>query len=235
MIKQFIDSAVLDKSIMMAPTNLLPLLLFVLPILFTAICADHTSLTSTLMFPMACSKQINTCNNPSLYHISTGLQEQQVAQFYSVNTSQFTPITHVNRQDYLINVPCSCKDINGTTAYFYDTTYTVQQNDTFDKVSSAIYSGQVWRVGGEEISFIVGDEVPIHLLCGCVESETQNVVTYTVQGNDTLSFISTLLSANVSDIESMNRQLIQNPNFIDVGSVLFVPMENNGTLVTMGG
>lgn len=63
------------------------------------------------------------------------------------------------------------------------------------------------------------------LLCGCVEDDSQIMVTYTVEQSDTLVDIATLLSATISEIESYNKILTQNPGFLDVGWVLFVPVE----------
>lgn len=44
----------------------------------------------------------------------------------------------------------------------------------------------------------------------------------------TLSQIAQFLSANLSEIERLNGGLKQNPSFIDVGWVLFAPMEMTG-------
>ncbi|KAA8542264.1 hypothetical protein F0562_023600 [Nyssa sinensis] len=78
----------------------------------------------------------------------------------------------------------------------------------------------------EEKSYLfAGNTVTMHLVCGCAERESQVVVTYTVQEDDTLSEIAELLSAKVSGIENLNGRLAQNPDFINVGWVLFVPME----------
>lgn len=104
----------------------------------------------------------------------------------------------------------------------------MQQNDTFVNVSTQIYSGQAWSFGGEESRFIAGHVVDIYLPCGCTESKSQIVVTYTVQPHDTVSDIATLLSAGVNGIESMNKNRIQNSEFIDVGWVLFIPREKKG-------
>ncbi|KAF8016499.1 hypothetical protein BT93_H1882 [Corymbia citriodora subsp. variegata] len=68
----------------------------------------------------------------------------------------------------------------------------------------------------------------MYLLCGCVEGDSQTVVTYSVQQHDTLTNIADLLSAELSSIQSMNPDLIQNSNSIGVGWVLFVPMESKG-------
>ncbi|XVF29306.1 hypothetical protein REPUB_Repub15cG0109600 [Reevesia pubescens] len=202
------------------------ILLFLAAALFSITFASKVSPESSFMYPFACSKSsIKTCN-ASLYHIDYGLDKEQISTFYNINTSQINPIFHGNKQDYLISsLPCSCKDVNSSTAYFYDTSYVVQQNDTFINVSTQIYSGQAFDVGE---SLIVGNKVAMHLLCGCLESESQIIVTYTVQQNDTLSDIASLLSANVSDIVRMNRNLIPNPDIIDVGWVLFVPTDEDG-------
>lgn len=54
------------------------------------------------------------------------------------------------------------------------------------------------------------------------------MVTYTVQEMDTLPDIANLLSAEVSEIENVNKVLLRNPGFIKVGWVLYVPMYKNG-------
>lgn len=209
----------------MATLYLFPCLLF-----FSSLASAFGSgipIKPSVMDSFPCNEHINTCN-ALLYHINQGLPVERIASFYSANPSQIKQIFRGNQKDYLITVPCSCKDVNGTRGYFYDTSYKVQPNDTFVNVSAMIYSGQAWKVGGEENYFIAGVAVPIHLLCGCVETGTQVVVTYTVQQQDTLSNIATLLSAEISGIESMNKMVAQNPGYIDVCWVLFVPMELNG-------
>lgn len=168
-----------------------------------------------------------TCN-ASLYHINIDLKVEEVATFYTVSTSEIRPIEHNKKQDYLISVPCSCKNISGTVAYFYDTTYKVKQSDTFYDVSTKIYSGQPLYVEEEIRNFKIDVDFPIHLPCGCVQSQSQIVVTYTVQEHDTLSDIGTLLSAKIENIEKMNKNMTENPSYIVVGWVLFVPMEKNG-------
>ncbi|KAF3431215.1 hypothetical protein FNV43_RR25945 [Rhamnella rubrinervis] len=183
----------------MATYDLLPyLLLSLLTILFSGISADtNVFIKSSLMIPFSCSSQVKTCN-ASLYHINYGtLTEAQLAAFYSVNVSQLKPIVYGDRQDYLITVPCSCNSISRTTGYFYDTSYRVKPGDSFEDVSTQIYSGQALKVGAE--TFVPDTDFTMHLLCGCVESDSQVVGTYTVQ----------------------------NPAFIDIGWVLFVPMEKN--------
>ncbi|KAF9604341.1 hypothetical protein IFM89_006348 [Coptis chinensis] len=133
------------------------------------------------------------------------------------------------KQDYLVSVPCGCKDVDGTVGYFYDTSYKVQTGDTVYNVATEIYSGQAWKAG-EEGLIAAGEIIPIHLVCGCLEGVSQVVVTYTVQDLDTISGIAGLLSSTVEGIQSLNpATLTQNPGFLDVGWVLFVPMQMNGT------
>ncbi|KAM7475501.1 hypothetical protein LguiB_022744 [Lonicera macranthoides] len=150
----------------------------------------------------------------------------QIASFYSVNTSQIRPISRGNKQDFMIYVPCTCKDLYEANRYFYDTSYKVQEGDLVESISEEFYSGQVLKDTAEELQFIAGNMVTMHLVCGCVEREV--VVTYTVQEDDTLLAIAELLSAKVSEIENLNAKLTQNPGYIDVGWVLFVPMETKG-------
>nr|AZL93826.1 LysM receptor kinase [Ceanothus thyrsiflorus] len=213
------------KNTAMETHDLLPYLLLLLATLFSGASTNiDVSIKSTLMSPFSCSSQIKTCN-ASLYHINYGtFREDQIAAFYSVNVSQMKPIS--NKPDYLITVPCSCKTIGGTTGYFYDTVYKVEPGDTFEDVSAQVYSGQAFNVGTQKL--MPETDLTMHLLCGCVESYSQTVATYTVQLHDTISSIATLLSAKVENVVSMNRNMTENPAFIDIGWVLFVPMEKNG-------
>ncbi|XWS63707.1 hypothetical protein CRYUN_Cryun06bG0124700 [Craigia yunnanensis] len=188
-----------------------------LPILVTLlarICAADVS-----MYPFACSQDIRKCD--ALLHINSGLEKEQIASYYSVDPSTFRPISRGNNQDYLIPVPCSCEDIgNGTKGYFYDASYTVQENDMFADVSAHIYSRQALGVGGEEGNFNTGNKVSMHLLCGCLESQSEIIVTYTVQPGD-------VLSANINDVQSLNSNLTFDPDVIFTGWVLYVPIEND--------
>ncbi|KAI9174640.1 hypothetical protein LWI28_020510 [Acer negundo] len=203
------------------------LLISILTAVFTSVLSSNVFIKSTIMYPFSCSNHTWTCNS-YLYHISKGNSQEEMASFYSVNVSDIKPISHGFKKDYLVSVPCSCKDVNGTQGYFYDTFYKVQSGDTFANISGEFYSGQAWRVAGEKKLFVAGDTISIHLICGCLEVESQEVVTYTVQEHDTLSGIAALLSATVDDIENLNERSTQNPNFIDVGWVLFVPREREG-------
>eukprot|EP00257_Ricinus_communis_P027274 XP_025014688.1 uncharacterized protein LOC112536276 [Ricinus communis] len=197
------------------------LLLFLFPLL-----ASLTApvFASNSMYPFNCSDTANGCL-AFLYHNNQGLQQEQIAAFYNVSLTEISPIPRGDSQDYIISVIAACKNINGTTAYFYDAPYTVQQNDTFVTVSEQIYSGQAWGVGDEESKFITGNVVSMHLLFGCVASDSQFVVTYTVQQNDTISDIANRLSSTVSGIQSMNSLLITDPNMLVAGWVLFVPVQ----------
>lgn len=54
-------------------------------------------------------------------------------------------------------------------------------------------------------------------------------ITYTVQQQDILPSISTLLSAEVGGIERLNKLVAESGGYIDVGCLLYVPMELKGT------
>ncbi|PSR89559.1 LysM domain receptor-like kinase [Actinidia chinensis var. chinensis] len=185
-------------------------------------------ISSTLMYPLTCSNKVQACTS-YLYHISRGQKLEQIASLYSVNTSQIKPITHGTKEDYLVSVPCTCQDVGGTSGYFYDTRYSVRSGDTFENITREFYSGQVLKVGGEKEKFVNGSAVTLHLICGCVERESQEVVTYTVQKDDTLSGIAEIISTTVTTIENFNTHLTKDPSYIDVGWVLFVPREKRGT------
>ncbi|XVF85033.1 hypothetical protein PTKIN_Ptkin17bG0086200 [Pterospermum kingtungense] len=205
---------------MASPHLLVSLPLWV--ILLTRICV-----ADVFMYPFLCSQGIKTCD-AWLYHTNNGVGKNQIASYYSVDSSTFHPISRGKNRDYLIPVPCSCQDLgNGTEGYFYDASYMVQEHDTFVDVSARIYNGQALEVGGEEKTFITGNKVSMHLLCGCQENQSETVVTYTVHQGEVLSDIATLLSANLNDIQSLNSNLTQNPDFIIAGSVLYVPVEKD--------
>ncbi|KAI3899237.1 hypothetical protein MKW92_044796 [Papaver armeniacum] len=81
-----------------------------------------------------------------------------------------------------------------------------------------IYSGQAWEADGEKSVFITGNDVPINLV----------FATYTVQDKDTLSMIADLFSTDIGEIERLNPQMTQKKGFLDIGWVLFVPIDKNG-------
>ncbi|KAK7275646.1 hypothetical protein RIF29_16766 [Crotalaria pallida] len=212
----------------MASLNYLsPLLPLLATLIVTVYGFNNASIEPAASFiePFNCSEQITTCN-ALLYHIDHNFKIEEIASFYNVNSTQIKPITHGNNQDYLIQVPCSCKNTNNLSGYFYDTSYIVKPNDTFFNVSEQIYGGQAWPI--QDSILVPGEELPIHLVCGCAEPEigaSHIIVTYTVQANDTLEGIATLLSSDTKSIVSLNKVLQQNPSFIDVGWVLFVKMK----------
>ncbi|KAI3698493.1 hypothetical protein L2E82_42080 [Cichorium intybus] len=173
--------------------------------------------------PFTCIQQSTTCK--SILYQHNQLTKNNISSLYSVNTSQIHTITHGDKQDYLVTVPCYCQNVNNTVAYFYNTIYSVTPGDTFSNVSDQFYSGQAWDEG---TSFKANTNATMHLLCGCTKSDSQVMVTYTVQEMDTLPDIARLLSAEVSEIEDVNKGFLQKPGFIEVGWVLFVPMYKNG-------
>ncbi|KAL3748155.1 hypothetical protein ACJRO7_009394 [Eucalyptus globulus] len=182
---------------------------------------------TSLMCPFPCSEALQSCNS-YLYHISRGRHVEEIASLYSVNMSEIKPIIHGVKQDYLVSVPCTCTYLNGTNRYSYDTSYKVKPDDSFARVYNDFYSGQTYNVTGEDV-FNAGNTVIMHLLCSCVQEGSQEIVIYTVQEHDTLSQIAHLLSSNLSEVEKLNPKLTQDPGYIDVGWVLYIPMENRAT------
>ncbi|KAF9677880.1 hypothetical protein SADUNF_Sadunf08G0153700 [Salix dunnii] len=211
----------------MAIHNFLPgLLITLLATLVAIVFSSDDSTNSQNMYPFTCSdsEDIRICN-ASLYHTNyDGLKKEQLASIYGVSPSQIISISSASRQDYLVTVPCSCKNISGTIGYFYDAIHNVSQGEMFFNVSAQIFNGQAWWVEDEARLFNPGYNFSMHLLCGCTRIKSQIVVTYTVQLHDTLSDISSRLSSTVGGIQSMNINLIKNPSSINVDWVLFVPM-----------
>lgn len=178
--------------------------------------------SETQMYPFTCS-EIQSCS--ALLYQHNGYQVDIVASLYSVNASAIKPIPYADRQDYLVSVNCLCQNVEGTRGYFYDVVYEPKHGDIFYEVSNQNFSGQVWSNGNTSLN--VGENKTLHLLCGCVEIESQVVVTYTVQPTDTLSYIANLLSAQIDGIEKLNTYL-KTPDFIKEGWLLYVPMEKYG-------
>ncbi|XP_020552064.1 lysM domain receptor-like kinase 3 isoform X1 [Sesamum indicum] len=203
----------------MACKNCNPLFFLLVQILFMTTSAEKH------MHPFTCSDKIQSCS--ALLYQHNGFQRNEIASLYSVNASEIKPASYANKQDYLVPVNCSCKNVNGTVGYFYDVVYKPKPNDTFYDVTNQNFSGQVWGVG-IDTNLTAGVETTLHLLCGCVDDDSQVVVTYTVQPHDTVSTIATLLSAEVDGIENLNPYLAPNPSYIDVGWLLYVPMEKYG-------
>lgn len=177
------------------------------------------------MEPFKCSTKMRTCN-ASLYHINYNHNIEEIANFYSIDPSQIKPIIRSTKQDYLVKVPCSCKNTKDLSGYFYETTYKVSPNETSVDVMNLIYSGQAWQVNED---LVANENVTIHIPCGCSEFESQIVVTYTVQQSDTPTSISLLLNATIDGMVRMNQILGPNPTFIDIGWVLYVPKELKGS------
>ncbi|KAH6809600.1 hypothetical protein C2S51_027383 [Perilla frutescens var. frutescens] len=184
-----------------------------------------SSISDAQMNLFTCLDKIQSCN--ALLYQHNGYQVDEIAPLYSVNESEIKPIPYADRQDYLVSVNCSCQNVNGTRGYFYDVVYEPRQNDIFYEVSNQNFSGQVWSIG-VDTNLTAGKNKTLHLLCGCVDKDSQIVVTYTVQPTDTLSSIAALLSAEVDGTENLNTNLKSNPSFIQPGWILYVPMEKYG-------
>nr|GMD70766.1 lysM domain receptor-like kinase 3 [Ipomoea batatas] len=212
----------------MAKLPTLSFFILLVCLLFNIVYGFPTQISNIIPFP--CYTNIPTCTSALYQH--NGLDQESISTLYSISPSNIYPISRNNvndtKQDYLVAVPCSCKDVNGTVAYFYETPYTLQQNDTFAAVSINSYSGQAWKVGGEERSYKAGDTVTMHLLCGCLGNNAGTslplVTTYTIQPEDTLPSIADLLSSQVGDILKLNPNLAKSPGFIDVGWLIYVPL-----------
>nr|XP_043638603.1 lysM domain receptor-like kinase 3 [Erigeron canadensis] len=187
---------------------------------FKQVLSVNVVIKSTLIYPLTCSNYTHTCDS-YLYHISKGHNIEEIASFYSVNPSKITPIKHNTNIDYLVSVQCACKKDNSSDDYYmYDSAYKRKPGESVNYITDEYYSGQVWNVSGVD-----EEELTVHLVCGCVEDESQNVVTYAIQAEDTLIGVSELLNAKEREVENLNKVLTKDPNYIDVGWVLFVPME----------
>ncbi|KAJ0571267.1 putative protein kinase RLK-Pelle-RLCK-IXb family [Helianthus annuus] len=179
--------------LMASSTHFLYLTFFIAS--FTQVFPLNEVMKSSLMYPLTCSDYTHTCDS-YLYHISKGHKLDEIASFYSVNTSRITPVNHQSNLDYLVSVRCACeKDNNGNGYYLYDSVYKRKPGESVRYVSDEYYSGQVWYVSGED-----EEQLTLHLVCGCLDDESRKVVTYTIQAQDTLLGVSQLLSAKENEL-----------------------------------
>ncbi|KAL8215916.1 hypothetical protein R6Q57_022753 [Mikania cordata] len=211
------------SSLMASSTHFFYLTFFIT--CFTHVVPINVVMKSTLMYPLTCSDYTHTCES-YLYHISKHHKLEEISSFYSVNTSRITPINHNSYLDYLVSVQCACEKDNSNNGYYlYDTVYKRKPGESVEYISDEYYSGQVWYVSGEEEQ--QQQQLTLHLVCGCLEDESQKVVTYTIQPADTLIGISKLLSANKNEVENLNKVLTKDPNYMDIRWVIYVPQEKN--------
>lgn len=204
----------------MAHLRYIPLIFLILPIFII-----ETRASEKHVDPFPCSTKIQSCN--SLLYQHNGFQKDQISSLYSVSASEIMPVSDSNGQDYLVPVNCSCKNVDGTLGYFYDVVYKPKQHDIFYDVSNQNFSGQVWD-GVKNTNLSAGVGKTLHLLCGCVDNDSEIVVTYTVQEQDTVSSIANLLSAQIDGIENLNAYLDPKTSYIQAGWLLYVPMEKFG-------
>ncbi|GFZ03886.1 protein kinase superfamily protein [Actinidia rufa] len=135
-------------------------------------------ISSSLMYPLSCFDNVKACTF-YLYHIPRGHILEQIPSLYSVNTSQIKPHNSWHQR----RLPGIC----------------------------SLYLPRCrWhqQVRGEKEKFVNGSAVTLHLVCGCVERETQEVATYTVQNNDTISGIAEIISTTVTTIEKTSANIL---------------------------
>ncbi|XP_020705880.2 lysM domain receptor-like kinase 3 [Dendrobium catenatum] len=196
-----------------------PFLLFLLSISSISLASAGNS-----SFPILCKTPSSspTCNS-FLYAQSQNLPVSTVAAIYSANASLSRNLTRsTGITDYLLQVPCTCTATSqGTTALFYDTNYRVIAGDTADYITSSVFSGLAWNI---DPGLQAGQLITVHLPCGCLPGGEAMIVSYAVETGDTLLKIAEMFSADTIETVKMNSQLAANPDFLNLGWLLFVPM-----------
>ncbi|WVZ70153.1 hypothetical protein U9M48_018841 [Paspalum notatum var. saurae] len=174
--------------------------------------------------PMQCDVvSSNPSCSASLYVTPAGRNLSQIVSIFNGNSSLIHPIKRSSgSEDLLVGVPCVCQVINDTmTGLFHDTQYYVRQDDTPDNVTANTFSGLAMNLGNGSLYY--NTTIPVYLPCGCSSIAAEGVLSYPVQGHDTLSTIASLFRSTPQDIVNLNPSL-SNPDFIQTGWILFVPM-----------
>ncbi|KAM0900928.1 hypothetical protein ACQ4PT_020316 [Festuca glaucescens] len=170
--------------------------------------------------PMQCdAASFNPLCSSYLYVTPGGRSLSQIASDFNGTASLIQPIRRLSgSEDLLVRVPCVCEAINSTmNGLFHDTEYK-GPNDTAANISSNNFSGLAWNITATSNKTTV-----VHLVCGCSSMAPEGVLSYTVQSRDTLSNIAALFRSGSREILSLNPG-VTNPDFINPGWILFVPM-----------
>nr|XP_009385427.1 PREDICTED: lysM domain receptor-like kinase 3 [Musa acuminata subsp. malaccensis] len=194
-------------------------------LLFIFLLLPHGEADVQAVNPMECPKPspVPACS-AFLYVVPRGHNASDTAARYSADASLVEPIRRPSgATDFLVAVPCACEAAGNATALFHDTVYLVQPHDTASGVTDVVFSGLAWRVPENITDFA---SITVRLPCGCSET---TVVSYAVQSGDTLTSISELLDSDVEAIKAMNPELMPNPDFLNPGQLLFVPMGVHGS------
>ncbi|RRT44953.1 hypothetical protein B296_00029214 [Ensete ventricosum] len=197
------------------------LLLFILLLLLFL----HGEADVQVVNPMECPKPspVPACS-AFLYVVPRGHNASDTAARYSADASLVEPIRRPSgATDFLVAVPCACDAAGNATALFHDTVYPVQPHDTATGITYVVFSGLAWRVPENITEFVT---ITVRLPCGC---SAASVVSYAVQSGDTLTSISDLLDSDVEAITAMNPELTPNPDYLNPGQLLFVPMGVHGS------
>ncbi|CAO2190590.1 unnamed protein product [Urochloa humidicola] len=185
----------------------------------------RSSIASTAVWqPMYCNAvSINPSCKSFLYVTPEGRNLSETVSVFNGNASLIQTIKRLSgSEDLLMGVPCVCEAINDTTtAFFHDTRYKVEKDDTPDTVKINKFSGLAMNVGDGKL-LIENDTITVHLPCGCSSTASDGVLSYAVQEEDTLSTIATLFKSSSQDILNLNPS-VTNPDFIKPGWILFVP------------
>lgn len=110
------------------------------------------------------------------------------------------------------------------------TKYIVQAGDTLKKIADKFFTTVEYLVDLNKINdpnmIYVGQELLVPIKEETVSSPetSSNTVTYVVKSGDTLGKIAQRYGLTVNDIVSINK--ISDPNMIDAGQELLIPMEN---------
>uniref|UniRef100_A0A0D3GIU0 Protein kinase domain-containing protein n=1 Tax=Oryza barthii TaxID=65489 RepID=A0A0D3GIU0_9ORYZ len=171
-------------------------------------CSETTATTS-------CTAYLTFRSDPPLYSSPLSVAYLLNATASAVAAANSVPLAVSpvdGTQLLLVPVPCSC---NRATGYYqHNTTYTVQEGDSFFCISNGTFQGLTTyqsiianNPASEAMSPVINDSLVVPLRCACPSATTgriSNLLTYVVQEGDNVTSIARRFNSTHGDVLAAN-------------------------------